>query len=152
MIEAIKVNGADPTPSIIAIVNEDNRGASAALPKANGQGSSYNAMNDGTQTTTVNLAQVPRNVLGFISGGFQIANTTGSNATCTITYSGVPAATESGVVLLANSSIIRFAPNVANLTDGFNASASVTCTQPIVGISNFQVSILTAIVSYRQTV
>ena len=65
-------------------------------------------------------------------------NTTGVAGTCTIDYVAVPAAQELNVVLPANSGFLRYAPNVANLTDGFNAAVSVTCTQPIVGISNFQ--------------
>ncbi len=136
VITATKVNSGDPDPVIVAIINEDNRGGSDAW--RNGQGSTYNAFPAGSETTKVFFSQVPRKVLGYISGGFQISNTTATDATCTIDYAGVPAAKETGVALPANGSLLRYAPNVANLTDGFNAAVTVTCTQPIVGISNFQ--------------
>lgn len=136
VITATKVNAGDPDPAIVAIVNEDNRGGFDAW--RNGQGSTYNAFPAGSETNTVFFSQVPRKVVGFISGGFQIANTTATEATCNISYAGAPAANETGVILPANGSILRYAPNVANLPDGFNAAVTVTCTQPIVGISNFQ--------------
>lgn len=136
VITATKVNSEDPDPVIVAIINEDNRGGFDAW--RNGQGSTYNAFPLGSETKTVFFSQVPRKVAGFISGGFQIANTTGTSATCDITYAGVPSASETGVALPANGSLLRYAPNVANLPDGFNAAVTVTCTQPIVGISNFQ--------------
>ena len=136
IIEGVKVNLADPTPAIIAIINEDNRGGFDAW--RNGQGSTYNAFADGTQTQTVFFSQVTRKVIGFISGGFQVANTTDQAGTCTISYAGAPAANEAGVALPANGSFLRYAPNVANLPDGFNAAVTVVCTKTIVGISNFQ--------------
>ena len=136
IITATKVNSGDPDPVIVAIINEDNRGGSDVW--RNGQGSTYNAFPLGSETKTVFFSQVTRKVIGFISGGFQIANTTNTDATCDITYAGVPAAKETGVALSANGSLLRYAPNVANLPDGFNAAVTVTCTQPIVGISNFQ--------------
>lgn len=136
IIEGVKVNEADPTPEIIAIINEDNRGGSDAW--RNGQGTTYNAFADGSQTQTVFFSQVTRNVIGFISGGFQVSNTTDQAGTCDIQYAGEPAADETGVILPANGSFLRYAPNVTNLSDGFNAAVTVICTKDIVGISNFQ--------------
>jgi len=129
--------------SVVAIVNEDNRGTcnSASCPpiptEQIGFGSTYNAFLDSTQTNTVLFAQVPRAAGGFFSGGFQVGNTTGSAGTCSIEYSGAPAANESGVPLPANGSFSRFAPNVVNLPNGFNSSVKVICTVAAVGISNF---------------
>lgn len=125
---------------IIAIVNEDNRGGPDVPLERVGQGSTYNAIPDGTQTNTVFFPQVPRNVGGIFSGGFQVANTTAIDGTCNIAYAGAPAANETGVFLPANGSIARYAPNVANLPDGFNGAVTVTCTVPIVGISNLAVN------------
>lgn len=121
---------------IVAIVNEDNRGGAGVPAERVGQGSSYNAIADGSQTNTVFFAQITRKAGGVFSGGFQVANTTGSAGTCTITYAGQAGATENNVPLPANGSIARYAPNVSGLPDPFNAAATVACTQPIVGISN----------------
>ena len=123
---------------VVAIINEDNRGGAGIEAWRNGQGSTYNAPALGEETNTVFFAQITRKVINIFSGGFQVMNTTGVAGTCTIDYVAVPAAQELNVVLPANSGFLRYAPNVANLTDGFNAAVSVTCTQPVVGISNFQ--------------
>jgi len=136
IIEGVKVNIADPEPIIVAIINEDNRGGFDVW--RNGQGSTYNAFANGIQTTTVFFSQVTRNVLGFISGGFQVSNTTDQVGTCDIHYSGASTADETGVSLPANGSFLRYGPNVADLPDGFNAAVTVVCTKQIVGISNFQ--------------
>jgi hypothetical protein len=117
-----------PGAVIVAIINEDNRGAYEAW--RSGQGSTYNAPSMGEETGTVFFAQITRRVISIFSGGFQVANTTDQ--------AGVPAAQELNVALPANSGFLRFAPNVANLPDGFNAAVTITCTKPIVGISNFQ--------------
>lgn len=124
---------------IVAIVNEDNRGGPNIPLERAGQGSTYNAIIDGTQTTKVFFPQVPRKVGGIFSGGFQIANTTGTAGTCNITYAGAPQANETNVPLPPFGSIARYAPNVPNLPNGFNAAVTVVCTQPIVGISNIAV-------------
>jgi len=124
-----------PGATIVAIINEDNRGGYDEW--RNGQGSTYNAPALGEETTSIFFAQITRRVINIFSGGFQVSNTTGTAGTCTIDYAGVPAAQELLVALPANSGFLRYAPNVANLPDGFNAAVTVTCTQPIVGISNF---------------
>jgi len=138
--ESQRYGSADITASgsgtIIAIVNEDNRGGDGIPIERHGQGSTYNGVLDGTQTTTVFFSQVPRKAGDVWSGGFVVSNTTDSSGTCDITYAGVPAADETDVPLDANGSISRFAPNVSGLPDGFNSSVSVTCTQPVIGIAN----------------
>jgi len=125
---------------IVAIVNEDNRGGAGVPVERVGQGSTYNAIPDGSQTNTVFLPQVPRNAGGVFSGGFQIANTTSTAGTCNISYAGASAANETNVLLPANGSIGRYAPNVPNLPNGFNAAVTVQCTVPIVGIANLAVN------------
>lgn len=124
---------------IIAIVNEDNRGGAGVPAERVGQGSSYNAVPDGTQTETVFFSQVTRNASIF-SGGFQIANTTSTGGTCDISYVADADANETGVTLPANGSFQRYGPNVLNLNDGYNAAVSVDCTQPVVGINNLAVN------------
>jgi hypothetical protein len=125
---------------IVAIVNEDNRGGPGIPAERAGQGSTYNAIPDGSQTNTIFLPQVPRNAGGIFSGGFQISNTTGTAGTCNISYAGVPAANETNVPLPANGSMGRYAPNVPNLPNGFNAAVTVQCTVPVVGIANLAVN------------
>jgi hypothetical protein len=127
--------------SIIAIVNEDNRGECSAascgplLPK--GWGATYNAFVDGTATNTVFFAQVTSKATSNeFNGGIQIVNSTATPGTCTITYSGVPAATQSNLAVAANSSLSIYLPGVANLTAGFNSAVKAVCTMPVFGISN----------------
>jgi hypothetical protein len=126
---------------IVAIVNEDNRGGSGIPVERAGQGSTYNATPDGEQTGTLFFAQVTRKASGVFSGGFQVANTTNSSGKCDIKYTGASAANETNVTLPANGAIRRYAPNVSGLPDGFNASVSIDCTQPAVGISNLAVEV-----------
>ena len=137
---------ADPGGLIVGVINEDNRGvcssgvAVCGAIQANwvGLGATYEAVSDGAQTNTVWFLQVPRHVgSADYSGGYAFANTTNNATTCDITFPTVPAANQSGVELAAYGSISIFAPNIPNLTDGFNASVKVTCGQPILGISNF---------------
>ena len=127
---------ADPGGSIIAIINEDNRGGPGIPEERTGQGSTYNAILDGTQSTSVFFVQVSRNVAGIFSGGFQVSNTTNSSGTCNFTYIGASAADETNVSLPANGTISKYAPNITNLPDGFNDSVIAVCTQPIIGIAN----------------
>jgi hypothetical protein len=128
---------ADPGGEIVAIINEDNRGGVGVPAERVGQGTTYNAILDGTQTDTVFLAQVPRKAGGIFSGGFQVANTTATAGTCSISYNSDTDANETNLTLPANGAIARYAPNVPNLNDGYNASVTVTCNRDIVAISNF---------------
>jgi hypothetical protein len=54
---------------IVAIVNEDNRGGSGVPAERVGQGSTYNAIGDGDQTSSLFFAQVPNKAGGWASGG-----------------------------------------------------------------------------------
>jgi hypothetical protein len=126
--------------NIVAIVNEDNRGGAGVPAERISQGATYNAMIDGSQTNTVFFPQVPRKAGGIFSGGFQVANTTGTATTCNIIY-GANVASEANVPLPANGVISKYMPNVtaSGLTNGFNSSVSVTCGQAVIGISNMSV-------------
>jgi hypothetical protein len=129
------------TEPIIAIVNEDNRGNAAdnngdPVPVERiSQGITYNAFLDGSQTTTVFFAQIVAGAGGIFSGGFQVANTTATAATCTATFNAQAGLTYD-FTLAANSSTSVFAPNVLGIVQPYNASVTVVCSQPIVGISN----------------
>lgn len=125
---------------IVAIVNEDNRGGPDVPAERVGQGSSYNAIAAGSETNTVFFAQVARHAGNIFSGGFQVANTTDNATTCDITYVAASGANETGVTLPANGSIARYAPNVPNLPDGYNAGVVVSCGEAVVGISNLAVN------------
>jgi hypothetical protein len=126
---------------VVAIVNEDNRGGAGIPAERVGQGSSYNAMPEGSQTDTVFFAQITRRASGIYSGGFQVANTTATAGKCDIAFSGAAAANQNDVTLPANGSFRRYAPDVPNLPDGFNASVTVTCDKPVVAISNLAVGV-----------
>jgi len=121
---------------IVAIVNQSNFGGPGIPLERIGQGAAYNAVVNGTQANNVFLPQIPRRAGGIFSGGFQITNTTNVAGTCTLTYAGVAAATETDVPLPANGVISRYGPSVTNLPDGFNKGVTVECTQPVVAIAN----------------
>jgi hypothetical protein len=126
---------AAPGGQIIAIVNESNPGGSGIPIERAGQGATYNAILDGRQTRNIMFPQFVRRAGGVFSSGIQVSNTTGNDGSCHISYDADPDANED-VYLPPNGSIARYAPNVRNLNDGYNASVTVTCTQPVVGIVN----------------
>lgn len=129
--------------SIIGIVNEDNRGESVdndgnPVPSERiGQGSSYNAIPSGSETTRLYFPQVPNQVDGVFSGGFFFSNISGSDGICEIHFFGVPSAKIDDFPVQANESKSYYAPDVANLPAGFNSSVRVVCTINIIGIQNF---------------
>lgn len=125
---------------IVAVINQSNFGGPGVALERIGQGATYNAFKDTTQTNTVFFTQIPRNSGGIWSGGFQVSNTTDIAGTCDIVYEGVPAANEVGVTLPASGSITRYGPNVANLPNGFNKSVTLNCTQPVFGIANLAIN------------
>jgi len=114
-------------------VNEDNQTGEATRL---GHGTTYNAPADGSQSTTVFFTQFTKAAGGVFSSGFQVSNTTTSAGTCNIVYSADLTANESNVTLPASGTIIRFAPQIAALDAGYNASVKVTCTQNVTGIVN----------------
>jgi hypothetical protein len=139
-----------PGGSIIAIVNEDNRGScyGADCPSIpaefKGWGSAYNAFVDGTATNTIFFPQVPSKAsTSLFSGGVQLVNTSAAAGTCTITYAGVPAATQSNVAVAANNSLSIFVPDVPGMVAGFNGAVKAACTMPVFGISNLSARLST---------
>jgi hypothetical protein len=113
---------------IACIFNEDNRALYS------GQGSTYSGIPDGEQTTKAFFPQVVALGGSSYQGGFQIANTTATAATCTYTFS--DGTVVSNQNLPASGSLSVFAP--AHVS-GFNGSVTVECTQPIVGIYNMTI-------------
>jgi hypothetical protein len=115
--------------NVACTINEDNRTTYAGL------GSTYNGIPDGQQSGKIFFSQIVALGAASYRGGFQVANTTATAATCTYTFSNGDVI--SGVALAANGSLSVFAESVLlhNQTN-FNGSAVVECTQPIVGIYN----------------
>jgi hypothetical protein len=132
---------ADAGGSVVAIVNEDNRGGVSkgyVVPDQRiGQGATYNAFLDGSQSYTVFFPQIPDKAGGIFSGGFAFSNTTTTAGTCNVAYANNAQANQSNLAMAASGTISIYAPNVPNLPDGFNASVTVTCTVPVIGIGNF---------------
>ncbi|MCD6520653.1 MAG: hypothetical protein J7M05_12110, partial [Anaerolineae bacterium] len=112
---------------IVATVNEDNRTL--------GQGITYNAVPEGSQTTTVLFPQVTSRFYGY-SGGIQVQNVGTGTAHVVATFSaqGFTDVTVSADIG-PNESVSWFAPDVVSGA-GFNGSVVVTADQPIVGIAN----------------
>jgi hypothetical protein len=132
---------------IVAIVNEDNRGNPSdnnggAVPVERiGQGDTYNAVPEGPGiTNSVFFPQVTKNAGGVFSGGFQVANTTATPTTCTLTY-GTSGVVENSVALAGNGSIARYLPAVGGLPASYNSSVTVQCGQPVIGIANLSVNL-----------
>ena len=125
----------------MGIVNEDNRGGVSkgyVVPERRiGQGATYNAFLDGSQSLTVFFPQIPDKAGGIFSGGFAFSNTTSTPGTCDIAYANNPSAAQNDLPMPGNGTISIYAPNVPNLPDGFNASVTATCTVDIIGIGNF---------------
>lgn len=118
--------------SIACTANEDNRTVFS------GQGSTYGGVPDGAQSTTMSFPQIVSLGASSFRGGFQIANTTSTAATCTYTFSNGDVLTNQP--LAANGSNSVFAEAVLTNNKGdFNGSVSVECTQPIVGIYNLSI-------------
>lgn len=123
---AVFTSSASP---IACTFNEDNRTTYAGL------GSTYSGIPDGEQTLTMFFPQIVALGSASYQGGFQIANTTTTDATCTYTYSNGDVI--SGQTLAGSGTNSIFAPNsLINNKTSFNGSVVVTCTQPIVGIYN----------------
>ena len=123
-----------PSSDIACTFNEDNRTTYAGL------GSTYGGVLEGEQSTTMFFAQIVDLGSASFQGGFQIANTTSTDATCTYTFTNaITGATDTvaNQALAANGSNSVFASAVLTVDPGnFNGSALVTCDQPIVGIYN----------------
>ena len=131
----------DAAVPIIATINEDNRGTpadnnGAPVPVERiGQGNTYNAFLSGSESDTIFFPQVPAKAGGVFSGGFQVANTTGTATTCTATFNAQAGLTYT-FNLAANGSASIYAENVPGIVLPYNSSVTVVCGQPVVGISN----------------
>lgn len=122
---------------IACTVNEDNRNGGDVQPAFIGQGSTYNALRDGTQTNTVFFPQIVSLGVNSFRGGFQIVNTEGTSGSCQVTYSNGDVDTIS-VPAFGVRSI--FAQNsLSNYRTSFNGSAVVECDVDIVGIYNLSI-------------
>jgi len=132
----------EPGAVIVAIINEDNRGNADdndgnPIPSERiGQGSSYNAISAGSESSTLFFQQVMSKVDGIFSGGFQISNVTDQAGTCDITFYGAPEANLIAFAIEANSSLSMYAPDIPNMPDGFNAGVTAVCTVNVIGIAN----------------
>ena len=130
-----------PGGSIVANINEDNQDPASGARM--GQGSTYNAVLSGQESTTVFFSQFVKGAAGFYSG-FQVSNTTGTAGTCDIEYTAQPAINENDVALAANGTILRYSgsrlqTSMLNMVLGYNAAVKVTCTVPVTGIVNMSV-------------
>ncbi|MBC8504180.1 MAG: hypothetical protein ISR58_15565 [Anaerolineales bacterium] len=129
--------------SIVGIVNEDNRGNTShndgnPIPEERiGQGSTYSAIPAGSETVQLFFPQVMNNVDGIFSGGFFFSNISGQAGFCEIHFTGVPEAKIDDFDMAVNESKSYYAPNIANLPDGFNSSVRVHCNVEVIGIQNF---------------
>ncbi len=133
----------NPEGRVVAIVNEDNRGNPAdndgnAIPVERvGQGSTYSAIPAGSETRNLYFPQVPNNVDGIFSGGFNISNVTSSPGICDIHFNEAPEAKINDVEIAASGTLSYYAPNIPNLPSGFNSGVRVECTVEVIGILNF---------------
>lgn len=126
--------------SLTANVNEDNN---VSGNTRYGQGATYNAINEGSQSETVFFPQFTKAVGNTFWSGFQVSNTTDQATTCSIEYINQPAINEPSVTLPANGSISRWAKSASSsqmsmrlMNAGYNAAVKVTCGQPVTGIVN----------------
>lgn len=113
-------DGPCASPAVCPVTPENQIGLSSA----------FRAFTSGTATTKAIVSRLPRNLGGEkITGGFVIANSTGSAATCDIEYVG--SVNELGVALPANGVLGRFATNVVGVVDATQNPVSIVCTQPV---------------------
>jgi hypothetical protein len=113
---------------VACIFNEDNRTTYAGL------GSTYNGIPNANASDTMFFSQIVALGANSYRGGFQVANTTSTAASCTATFSNSDTYAFS---LAANGSASLFAETIlTNNKTNFNGSAQVVCDQPILGIYN----------------
>lgn len=131
-----------PGSTLIANVNLRNDGfcvgaaVCAATPaKEVGLGQSLNSLLSTKATTKALVTRYPKALGGeLITGGFTVANATGSPGTCSLEYVG--AFTDSGIALAANGSFGRFAASVAGVTSGTQNPVSIVCTVAVLVTAN----------------
>jgi hypothetical protein len=105
--------------------------SAGAVPNAPGAGTAFMAFLDGTATAKMYIPVFNRRVGGAtFNSGIKVANATATATTCSVEFPGDSDANIASVALSANGSFDLFAPNVANLNDGYQNSVVITCGQP----------------------
>jgi hypothetical protein len=129
--------------NITALVNEDNR----VNPQFIGQGTSYNAFVDGTQTGSAFMPQVTSRLSGFASG-ITIQNAGTSAASATVTINDPKAKVTKSIqvttpMLQPGQSTILFVPNAWNTpnvsagdVENLNGSGIIASSQPMFALAN----------------
>jgi hypothetical protein len=129
--------------NITALVNEDNR----VNPEFIGQGTSYNAFVDGTQTGSAFMPQVTSRLSGFASG-ITIQNAGTSAASATVTINDPKASVTKSIqvttpVLQPGGSYILFVPNAwtspsvsSGDVENLNGSGIISSSQPMFALAN----------------
>ena len=139
IIEATSVNGTfNASGSLIGNINQDNRGGSGIPMERAGQGATYSAFLSTAGTRTAYLAKVMRNVGGF-SSGFHVSNFSDASGSCTFTFVDDADASFTQSIQ-ANSYITKYAPDIPNLNDGYNAGVVIECTVDVFVIVNAAVN------------
>lgn len=139
IIQATDVNGNfNSSGLLIGNINQDNRGGTGIPAERAGQGATYSAFLSTAGTRVAYIAKAMRNVGGF-SSGFHVSNFTGSNGECTFTFVDDPDAKFTQGIL-ANSYITKYAPDIANLNEGYNAGVIIACTVDVYVIVNAAVN------------
>jgi hypothetical protein len=139
IIKATDTAGAfNPSGSLIGNINQDNRGGTGIPLERAGQGATYSAFLSNRGTQTAYLAKVMRNVNGF-SSGFHVSNFSGTNGSCTFSFVDDPNANFTQTIK-ANSYITKYAPNIPNLDDGYNAGVIIECNVNVFVIVNAAVN------------
>jgi hypothetical protein len=103
-----------------------------------GQGATYSAFLSTAGTRTAYLAKVMRNVGGF-SSGFHVSNFSDASGSCTFTFVDDADASFTQSIQ-ANSYITKYAPDIPNLNDGYNAGVVIECTVDVFVIVNAAVN------------
>jgi hypothetical protein len=139
VIKATDINGNfNASGLLIGNINQDNRGGSGIPAERAGQGATYSAFLSTAGTQKAYLAKVMRNVGGF-SSGFHVSNFSGTPGECSFTFVDDADAnfTQS---IDGNSYITKYAPNIPNLDDGYNAGVIIECTVDVYVIVNAAVN------------
>jgi hypothetical protein len=135
MIEATDIAGNhNPKGELIANINQDNRGGAGIPIERAGQGATYGAFLSTAGSNKAYIAKWMRNV-GAFSSGVNVSNFSGTPAVCTFNFVGDIDANFTKTIA-ANSDYSIWAPNVADLNNGYNAGVIVDCDSPVFVIAN----------------
>jgi hypothetical protein len=135
IIEATNIDGtSNPNGELIANVNQENRGGSGIPIEFAGNGGTYAAFPSTYSSNTYYIAKWMVHIGGF-SSGFNVSNFSDTDVTCDFIFPTDPDANFSRTIE-ANSFFSKWAPNVANLDDGYNAGVKIDCTDGVFVITN----------------